>query len=173
MTAMWLTLALGLALVGVLLALFYWQRRDLERLRAYDVAAERFHRAAMRLLKYEDLPQDIVAVIEVINECTASPEKAHMAIERVLMAQKESEKDRHRHQEARRSLDAFVERHPETRRLLQDMIMNGLTALLLRLGPVERWNLRSLMRVAERRMLREDKVATALADKDLVHACHA
>jgi len=89
------------------------------------------------------------------------------------MAQKESEKDRHRHQEARRSLDAFVERHPETRRLLQDMIMNGLKALLLRLGPVERWKLRSLMRVAERRMLREDKVATALADKDLVHACHA
>ena len=163
------SLVIVLAGLAVLLALELGIRYARERLqryvrdmRLYDQEADAFQDAAMRLLKMEGLPNEIVNTIAAFNELMLHPEMARRALCTLAAAseqRKELETDAG-YRRYRKRLQQFFELMPEARQEFEEMSVHGLRALVLRAAPGKmRW----LLGLLQHHLLREEEMALALA----------
>jgi len=163
----WMPAIISLLAAGLIWGWLAWGRASLRRLRRYDEAMEKFAQAAHRLLKYDDLPEDIVNFIEIINNVTESPRLSTKAI-RCLIS---SELPR-REKERIHNLEAFFDRHEDARRWFEQMVDAGLRAVFYRASLVCAFRLwligDVLRRLLRRNMLREEAVAVAIGQ----NTCH-
>ena len=149
-------------LVGILMAmaaiwLLRWgMRRSLCRLRAYDEAADDFEKAAMRLLRYPDLPQVIVDFIDTTNELSALPRAAAKALGSMFLSGKRCKQD----PEKRREIEAFLEKHPEAEEDLKKLLERGFAMIIHRSSPHPRILLMRhyILNLLRRHLLREEAI---------------